>query len=605
LNTWRRLLGYLKPYKIQFVVALIAMIILAATTSLYPIVIDLISTSLFGGGEAVDGIVVSKLEKIAKALGKLGIDFSPHEIRNSLGQNLLIALAVIVLTKAASQAVRFYVMGVIAQRVVADLRRELFACITRQSQAFFGEQGSGFLVSRVINDVAQVERAATYAIPVLFGDVLKVVGLASICLWQYSDLALVSVVVLPLAAVPIVRFGKMLKNYARQSQERLGSITNRVSETLGGVRIVQIYGREEFEIDRFDQESEHYVKIMMRSVMVRAIQTPIMELIGVLALVLTMLYARWKIDAGTIRPGEVIAFLMALILMYEPLKAIGRLNAILMPGLAAGERVFEIIDRPPQVLDGPKVRPLPAMKDAVVFENVSFKYPKADSNAVTDVNLRLERGKQIALVGASGSGKSTLAALLPRLYDVSSGQILIDGMPIKNASIESLRQQIAVVTQETYLFNDSIRDNIAYGLPHADDAAIEAAAKAAFAHDFITQLADGYNSFPGERGLTLSGGQRQRIAIARAFLRNAPILILDEATSALDVESEEEVQRALEALIANRTTLVIAHRLSTVQKADEIIVLDEGNIVERGTHRVLMKANGSYARLMALSQVQT
>ena len=326
-------------------------------------------------------------------------------------------------------------MGAIAQRVVADIRKILFDAITRQSQAFFGEQGSGFLVSRVINDVAQVERAATYAIPVLIGDVLKVVGLATICLWQYSDLALVSVVVLPLATFPIVRFGKMLKKYAKESQQKLGSITNRVAETLGGVRIVQIYGREEYEINRFDNESENYVRIMMRSVLVRAIQTPIMELIGIFALVLTMLYARWKIDSGAIRPGEVIAFLMAIILMYEPLKAIGRLNGIIMPGLAAAERVFEIIDRPPQVTDDSSAIALPRMSNEVQFRNVSFRYPNSDTYAVKDVNLTLQRGRLIALVGASGSGKSTIASLLPRLYNVTEGEIVLDGTPIESGTV--------------------------------------------------------------------------------------------------------------------------------------------------------------------------
>jgi len=603
VNSWKRLLGYLKPYRFQLGVALVAMFALAVTTSLYPVVIDLISTSLFGGSEAINQVVGSKLERIQDGLSYLGIQTSAAELKTSLGKNLLLALAFVVTIKAISQAVRFYVMGAIAQRVVADIRKILFDSITRQSQAFFGEQGSGFLVSRVINDVAQVERAATYAIPVLVGDVLKVVGLATICLWQYSDLALVSVVVLPLATFPIIRFGKMLKKYAKESQQKLGSITNRVAETLGGVRIVQIYGREEYEINRFDHESENYVRIMMRSVLVRAIQTPIMELIGIFALVLTMLYARWKIDSGAIRPGEVIAFLMAIILMYEPLKAIGRLNGIIMPGLAAAERVFEIIDRPPQVTDDVSAVSLPRMSNEVEFRNVSFRYPNSDTYAVRNVNLTLQRGRLIALVGASGSGKSTIASLLPRLYNVTEGEIVLDGIPIESGTVASLRNQIAVVTQETYLFNDSIRDNIAYGVPGASDADIETAARAAFAHDFIVKLPDGYQTMPGERGVTLSGGQRQRIAIARAFLRDAPILILDEATSALDVESEEEVQRALEALIANRTTLVIAHRLSTIQDADEIIVMEEGAVVERGTHQELLNLSGTYARLMALSEV--
>ena len=588
---------YLLPYKGQLAVALTAMFALAVTTGLYPVMIDLLSTSLFGGEQALNNVVGGRMERVAELAGRIGVHIDPAAIRASVETNLLVFFAIVVLVKAVSQAVRFHVMGAVAQRVIADVRHELFDAIARQSQAFFGEQATGFLVSRVINDVSQVERAATYAIPVLVGDVMKVVVLSIVCLWQYPDLALVTLVVLPLAAFPIVRFGKMLKRYAGQSQHALGALTNRVTETLGGMRIVQIYGREGHEVGRFDKDSDDYVNIMMRSVLVRALQTPIMELVGVGALIGTMTFARWRIESGEIRPGEVIAFMLALVLLYEPLKAIGRLNGIIMPGIAAAERVFEIVDRPVAVADAPGAIELAPMQDAVVFDRVSFRYPGADRDALDALDLRLARGQVVALVGASGSGKSTAASLVPRLYDVTGGRITIDGIDLREVTVESLRRQIAVVTQETYLFNETIRANIAYGRPDATDEEIEAAARAAYADEFITMLPRGYDTNPGERGLQLSGGQRQRIAIARAFLRDAPILVLDEATSALDTESEQQVQAALDALVRNRTTLVIAHRLSTVRDADEIVVLDAGRVAERGTYEELAARGGVFSRL--------
>jgi subfamily B ATP-binding cassette protein MsbA len=362
--------------------------------------------------------------------------------------------------------------------------------------------------------------------------------------------------------------------------------------------VVQLYRREDHELRRIDQEGNASLQTMMKSVIVRALQTPIMELVGVGALALAIAWAEWRIESGEIRPGEIVAFILALILIYEPIKAIGRISGILIPGLASADRVFELLDRPPDIVERAGARILPPMKQALSLDGVSFRYPGSLRFAVRDLELRLLPGRVVALVGPSGSGKSTVAALITRLFDVSAGGIQIDGVDIREATLESLRSQIAVVAQETYLFHDTLRANIAYGKPGATEEEIVRAAKAAFAHDFISALPDGYDTNPGERGIQLSGGQRQRIAIARAFLKNAPILILDEATSALDNESEREVQRALDALLEHRSALVIAHRLTTIRHADEIVVLEEGRVVERGTHDSLAVGGGAYARLL-------
>ena len=602
MRTWARLLRYLAPYRAQVALALVAMVLMALTTGLYPLLLDLLTTVLFKGREAASDLLQPKLVKLAETAGEIGLNIDAQSLREAIEQHTYLLFGVVVMVKTLSQAVRFHAMGAVAQRVIRDLRNELFGAIVRQSSQFFGTQSTGFLVSRVMNDVSQVERAATYAVPVLFGDVLRVLVLGGVCLWQYTELSLVTLVVLPLAALPIVRFGKALRRYAKKGQHSIGALTHRVTETLGGIRVVHTYAGEAHEARRFADENQSYVDTMLKSVMARALQTPIMELIGTTALILTLFWAEARIAAGSVRPGEVVAFLLALILLYEPLKAIGRLNGIILPGLIAAERVFEIVDRAPDVVDAPNARAIPPMAHSLKLEGVGFRYPGAEKDAVQSLDLTLEKGKVVGLVGASGSGKSTVAALIPRLWDVTRGRITIDGTDIEDATLASLRAQIAVVAQETYLFDDSIRANIAYGKPGATDEAIEKAARQAYAHEFISALPQGYATLSGERGVRLSGGQRQRIAIARAFLRDAPILILDEATSALDNESEREVQRALDALLKDRAALVIAHRLSTLRGAHEIVVLEHGQVVERGDPVVLAANNGAFSRAQAAAQ---
>lgn len=600
MTIWRRLLGYLAPYKPAIAIAIAAMLILAVTTATYPVLLDLLTTILVGAGE--EDALAGTLDRVFAVLSRIGFDVDTSHAESVVRANILWIFGGVVALKAVSQAARFYAMGWVAQRVIRDLRTQLFDGIVRQGAAFLGDQSTGHLVSRVMNDVAQVERATTYGIPILLGDVLRVVTLAIVCLVQYTKLSVVAFVVLPLAVFPIVRFGKALKRYAKRSQHALGALTNRITETLGGVRVVHTYGREAHEIHRFDLESERYVGIMMKSVFVRAVQTPAMELIGVAALLLTIGYAVGEVESGAVRPGEVVGFLLALVLMYEPIKAIGRINGIIMPGFAAAERVFEIVDREPDIVDRDGAKDLDIDPEIVRFESVEFRYRADGPKVLDELELELPRGKVVALVGSSGAGKSTVAALLPRLFDVTGGRITIDGTDIRDFTMSSLRARIAMVQQDTYLFNDTIRDNIAYGRPDATEEQIREAAKRAHATAFIEALPDGFDTIAGERAVQLSGGQRQRIAIARAFLRDAPILILDEATSALDAESEREVQAALDALLEDRTALVIAHRLSTVQRAHEIIVLDAGRVAERGSHAELIEADGLYARFVRLGE---
>jgi len=600
MTTWRRLLGYLWPYRIALGLAGLCMVVLAVTTGSYPILLDLLTTILVQG--AGEQAVLAAVHKSLQGLARVGVHFDEGQIAHFLSSQVIPLFGTVVAFKAVSQAGRFFAMGYVAQRVIRDLRNQLFTRLVNQGSAFFARQSTGHLISRVMNDVAQVERAATYAIPVLIGDALKVISLGAVCLIQYTELSLVAFVVLPVAVLPIVQFGRMLKRYAKRGQHAVGGLTHRISEALGGIRVVHTYGAEAHEVQRFEQANEHYLKIMMKSVFVRAVQTPAMELIGVMALLMTLSYAVGKVDSGDIRPGEVVGFLLAMVLLYEPIKAMGRLNGIIMPGVAAAERVFEIVDRAPDIQDRPDAKVLQSDPDTVRFEGLGFRYTEEGPWVLRELDLQLPRGKMVALVGGSGGGKSTAAALLPRLFDVQEGAILFDDVDVRDLTQESLRDRVAMVSQETYLFNDTVHANIAYGCPGATAEQVEQAARHAHAHDFICALPEGYETNTGERGVNLSGGQRQRIAIARAFLRDAPLLILDEATSALDTESEREVQQALDALMQDRTTLVIAHRLSTIRAAHEIVVLDKGRVVQRGQHDALLAEGGLYGRLAGLAE---
>ncbi len=506
------------------------------------------------------------------------------------------------LVKGAFAYGQAVLMTGVGQRAVNDIRNRLYAHLQRQAAAFYARTPTGALISRVTNDVGLVQSAVTDAFAAVARDGLGVVGLVAVAVYLDPGLAAMAALVFPLAVWTIVRFGRQLRRLSRQSQTSLGALTGILHETLAGSGVVRAFGQEGREMSRFSEESRRVYRLTMSQVKVRALSSPIMELLAAVGIAAVVYIGGRRVIAGSSTPGTFFAFLTALLSLYEPIKRIAQSNAAIQSALAAAERIFELLDLEPEVRERPGARPLPPIRRALAFERVGFRYEAAD--VLSDIDLTVRAGEVVAIVGPSGSGKTTLVSLVPRFYDVTSGRITVDGVDIRDVTLASLRAQIGIVTQQTFLFNDSIGANIAYGSrePLAPDhPKIIAAAKAANAHGFISRLPQGYATPIGEGGVKLSGGERQRIAIARAILKDAPILILDEATSALDTESEAEVQAGLERLMAGRTTLVVAHRLSTVRRADRIVVLVGGRIVESGTHEALLARGGEYRKLYDLA----
>jgi subfamily B ATP-binding cassette protein MsbA len=495
-----------------------------------------------------------------------------------------------------------YLMTDVGQRVVLDVRNRLFAHILGQSAGFFARRTTGQLMSRVTNDVGQVQQAVSETIGDLLRESLAVIGYLALMFWWDARLALVVLTATPIIVYPLVRLGQRVRRTTRRSQEELETLSHLTAEAFTGHRIVKAFGAERLEGERFARASHRLYRTNMKVISSVSALPPLMEVLGGLAIVGALWYGSREIAAGQLTTGEFTGFLAAAFLMYTPIKKLSRVNANLNQAIAASERIFEMLDTHSEVLDRPAAVPLAPMQRSVEFRNVSFAYDNGGRTTILhDVSFTVGAGQVVAIVGLSGAGKTTLVNLIPRFYDVTDGAILIDGHDIRGVTLQSLRRQISIVTQETVLFDDTIARNIAYGAPAATPQEIEAAARAAHAHDFIAALPQRYESRIGERGQRLSGGQRQRLAIARALLKNAPILVLDEATSSLDAESELLVQDALANLMLNRTSFVIAHRLSTVRRADAIIVLDRGSIVEMGRHdELLARPGGAYARLYAL-----
>jgi len=573
LKIYLRLLQYLKPYVWPyFVLAMACMLGYSATEGALPFLVQWMMDDVFVKKD------IAMLHYLPAAI--IGIFL----IRGSLnfGQS--------------------YLSDYVGLRIVQDARNLLARHLQFMSLSFFSRHPSGTLISRVASDATLLRSALTDALASFLKDTTSLIVLVVVAFVKDWFLASLAFVVFPASVLPVMRLSKKIKRFARRGQITTGTLTVFLQESIQGNRIVKAFGMEEYEIQRFTKESSRLFKQSLKGSRIRGIVTPMMELLAAFGIGAVVWYGGASVVSGGRTPGEFMAFMTAMFLMYQPFKSLTRTYTILHQGLAGAERVFEILDEPPSIQDKPDAIIAPRFAKAIEFHDVSFAY--GSKPVLTHINLTIRAGEIVALVGMSGAGKSTLADLIPRFYDVTSGQITIDGVDIRDVNLASLRCQIGIVTQHTFLFDDTVRNNIAYGDPERGMDGIIAAARAAHADEFIRSMPNGYDSFVGEMGMQLSGGQRQRLAIARAVLKDAPILILDEATSSLDSDSERMVQEALENLMTQRTTLVIAHRLSTIRNADRIVVLINGTIAEEGTHEELLARKSEYSRLYSLQMLE-
>ena len=566
---YRRLVGYVRRYLFPYVLLMFtAMILLSSSEGAIVVIIRNFTNQL----------------TVVRDLHNLPL--------------LSIVLLAIFITRAVASFVSDYLEAYITLKITLDIRADLNESLQNQSLSFFNRTATGVMLSRVINDVQIVAINGIDSAFSVFGDGTRLIAVMAGAFYVDWRFTLVALVVFPAGVLPIIRFSKGMRKMTKDAQRQLSGLTVILQETYQGNRVVKAFGMEEYERTRFKRELRRLFRIAMRVARIKAMTGPTMEVMGAFAIVAVIWWGAHAVLAGTRSPGVFLSFIGAMLLLYRPFKSLTRTNNNIQAGIAAAERVFEMMDTPSDVPETTDAIALADGSHAISFEHVSFRY--GDEWVLNDINLEIGAGQVVALVGMSGGGKSTLADLIPRFYDVQQGRVAVDGVDVRRYKIAALRAQIGLVTQTTFLFNDTIRANIAYGSMDKSLAQITAAARAANAHDFIERLHQGYDTMICELGVRLSGGERQRLAIARALLKNAPILILDEATSSLDSEAERQVQQALEHLMENRTTLVIAHRLSTVRRADRIVVLVHGRIVEEGTHNELMAHGREYSKLHGL-----
>lgn len=522
--------------------------------------------------------------------------------QNPLGAWKMISILLIVFTiaKGIAEYLSTYLMARIGQSAVLRLRQDLYNHLLAQSATFFERHRTNYLVSRLVTSAAAIETAVTSTLRDMLRESFALIGFLAASFYFSWRLTLGALIIAPIIALLTVRFGSALRNLARESFEGSKELTDTAQEALANQAIVKAYRAEKRESGRFATVARRIVKANLRGASIAGASPPIIEMIGILSVVLLLYFGQQEIIAGRMNTAQFVTFLFFLFRSYDPMRKLSRLQNSMEQAVAAAQHVWEVMDEDATIKEKENAGDLPPLKKEIELRNVSFGYDNETRSVLREINLRVEAGTMVALVGESGGGKSTLTKLLPRFHDPSSGSVLWDGVDLRDVKLASLRGQIALVTQETVLFNDTVRHNIAYGKPDASDEEIQHAATIALAHDFIREMPDGYDTIVGERGIFLSGGQRQRLAIARAILVNAPVLILDEATSALDAESERLVQRAIANLVRNRTTIVIAHRLSTVRRADMIVVMEAGRIIETGTHTELLARGGQYRKLYEL-----
>lgn len=568
LELLKRVISFLAIYKWQFFLSIICMIIFGATDGGIPFIVKHI----------LDGVFAEKNQQMLNLLPIVVVLFAVIRSASDFGQQFL--------------------SSKIGLNIIRDIRNKINQKLLTLGSDFYVEQSSGNLLSRFTSDVVMLRALLVDSVAALLRDSVRIIALIVTALYLDATLALIAFVVFPLAFYPIYRFGRKIRKLSKRGQDATGVLSGMLHEVINGQKVVKTFGREQFEAERFAKQNDELTKTFIKSERTKALTGPVNEILASFAIVGVLLYGGHSVINGVRSQGDFIAFLLSVMLLYDPFKKLSKMHATFQQGFAAAERIFELLDVAPSIKN-PEVTIELNADNSIEFKELSFGY-KPDKYVLHDLNLKVPQGQKLALVGLSGSGKTTLVDLIARFMDPQKGQILVGGVDIKNVDLHKLRSRISLVGQHTFLFNDTIWANIAYGKATATDKEVIEAAKAAYAYDFIMQLPQGFQSQVGEQGLTLSGGQRQRIAIARALLKDAPILLLDEATASLDNQSEHEVQMALEALQANRTTIVIAHRLSTVRSVDKIVVLKAGKIIEVGTHNQLINQQGEYTKLYKL-----
>jgi subfamily B ATP-binding cassette protein MsbA len=602
LQQFARLLRYSAPYRARILLAiaclfLIALLNAVSIGSLQPIFDGLFAPEGGGSGISLPGPIKALL---GQHLVRLQAFLQTNRI--SVLTFIGAALFMVFVAKGALTYLQQLQMRYVAERVQRDIRNDLYAHLQTLSLGFFTRRSTGELMSRLGSDVESLGESSTEFFRNALKEPLNIVGLIGLLFLIKWQLALLSLLVLPVAIALIGRFGTKIRRRGARVQERRAALNTILQETISGVRIVKAFGMEEYEQRRFWEASDQVFKAIMRIVRVDALASPVLEVLGSVGIVVAVWVGGYLVFTKSLTPGAFMAFLGALVSLYQPIKRISQINNIIQRGLAGVSRVFELMDLRPDVTERPDALTLGRMQEGIRFQEVSFGYEPGQP-LLQNVSFSAKLGEIVAIVGSSGAGKTTLVNLLPRFYDPVSGVITVDGVDIRHVTIRSLREQMGIVTQDTILFDDTVFNNIAYGQPDVSPDRVVEAARIANAEEFIDALPQRYETRIGERGVRLSGGQKQRIAIARAMLKNPPLLILDEATSALDAESERIVQEALDRVMQNRTTFVIAHRLSTIIRADKLLVLDGGCLVEQGTHAELMALGGTYSRLYQ-SQLQ-
>ncbi len=574
LGLYKRLFAYLKPYKGVFAVALICMVIFGASDGVLPFLIKYM------------------LDDVFAAQDKMMLSFLP------------VLIVVFSILRAVVDFGQEYLTSKIGHNIIRDIRNDVNAHLLKMSGSFYLRHSAGNLLARFTSDVLMIRTLLTSSLVSVVRDLIRVVALLATAVYLDPVLAAIAFIAFPIGLIPILRFGRRMRRLSKKGQDAIGTLSSLLQETIIGNRVVKIFGREEYEQQRFMEENQRLNSTFVKSERVRSLTGPVNEILASLAIAGVLLYGGFSVIRGDRSQGDFIAFLVSVFLLYDPFKKLSRIHSVVQQGLSGAERIFEILDEQSDIREPLEPKKL-GKSNTLEIQNVSFSYKENDEWVLHNIQLNIPEGKKFALVGHSGSGKSTLADLIPRFIDPQKGCVKIGGVDIAHVTLAELRSRITMVSQHTFLFNDTIFNNIAYGRPGASRAEVIEAARAAYAYDFVMELPLGFDSLVGQDGLSLSGGERQRISIARAILKDAPILIMDEATASLDNRSEREVQAALKRLEQNRTTLVIAHRLSTIHDADCIVVMDQGRAIEAGTHHELLSQGGLYSALYEMQFKQT